>query len=132
MIPTNVFVQRFRAATSQGYLPTTLIAAWAQIVERCEAGYDDNLDEYRFDVGIRDSIEGVFSDGPLQQCPQMDWVRERVSALDLRFRALLQEDVVMPNPFAAPWWHRHPLRHAGAEAAGEYAGYGIAVEVRSG
>jgi hypothetical protein len=132
MIPTNVFVQRFRAATAQGHLPTTLIAAWAQVVERCETGYDDNLDEYRFDVGIRDSIEGVLSDGPLQECPQVDWVREQVAALDLRFRALLQDDVVMPHPYDDPWWHRHPLRHAGAEAAAEYARFGIDVDVRNG
>ena len=132
MIPTNVFVQRFRAVTSQGYLPTTLIAAWAEIIERCEAGYDDNLDEYRNDVGIRDSIESVFSNEPLQECPQMGWVREHVAALDLRFRALLQQDVVMPGPLVDPWWHRHPLRYAGADAAAEYARYGIQVQVRSG
>jgi hypothetical protein len=131
MISTDVFVQRFRAATSARHLPTTLIAAWAQIVERCEAGYDDNVDEYRCDLGVRDSIEGVLRYGPLQECPQMGWVREQVAALDLRFRALLQEDVVVPDPVVGPWWHRHPLRYAGAEAAAGYAGYGIDVEVRS-
>jgi hypothetical protein len=132
MIPTNVFIQRFRAATTQGSLPTTLIAAWRQTVESCEEGYHDNLDEYRFDLQARDRIDQVFTYGPLQECPQMAWVREQVAGLDLRFRALLQEDVVVPGPPGEPWWHRHPLKYAGAEAAAEYACYGIHVEVREG
>jgi hypothetical protein len=130
MVPTNVFVQRFRAATSQGYLPTTLIAGWEQVVERCEEGYDDNLDEYQFDLHVRDVIEPVLRNEPLRECPQMGWVREQIAALDTRFRALLQDDVVMPGPPDDPWWHRHPLRYAGSEAAAEYAGYGIQVEIR--
>jgi len=50
MIPTNVFVQRFRAATSQGQLPTTLVGAWEQTVALCETGYDDCLGIH---VGVR-------------------------------------------------------------------------------
>ncbi|WP_164842325.1 hypothetical protein [Actinoplanes solisilvae] len=34
---------RFRAATAHGHLPTSLIAAWRQTVERCEEGYPDYL-----------------------------------------------------------------------------------------
>lgn len=117
MIPANVFVQRFRAATTHGHLPTTLIGAWQQTVESCEEGYDDNLDEYRFDLQWRDIIEQTFTYGPLQECPQMGWVREQVAVLDVRFRALLQEDIVVPGPPDEPWWRRHPLKYAGAEAA---------------
>ncbi|MFI5496306.1 hypothetical protein [Actinoplanes sp. NPDC051859] len=130
MIPHNVFVQRFRAATARGSLPTTLVAAWEQIVESCEEGYGDELAEYRFDLQARDVIEQVFHYGPLQECPQMGWVREQVAALDLRFRALLQQDVVEPGPQDEPWWRRHPLRYAGAKPAAEYARYGVHVEVR--
>ena len=110
MVPANVFVQRFRAATAQGHLPTTLIAAWQQIVEQCEEGYADHPDEYRFDLQARDILEQVLRDGPLRECPQMGWVREQVEALDRRFRALLREDVVVPGPPGDPWWHRHPLK----------------------
>jgi hypothetical protein len=130
MVPTNIFVQRFRAATTHGHLPTTLIAAWEQTVEQCEEGYHDNLDEYRFDLQARDTIEQVLRDGPLRECPQMGWVRAEVEAIDRRFRMLLQEDVVVPGPPDDPWWRRHPLKYAGAEAVAEYAGYGIHVETR--
>ena len=108
---------------------TVTIAAWAQAIERCEIGYDDCLDEYRSDLQVRDALEHALQDGPLRQCQQLGWVREQVAALDLRFRALLQEDVIVPGP-PGPWWHRHPLRYAGAETAAEYALLGIQVEVR--
>jgi hypothetical protein len=129
MVPTNVFVQRFRAA-AEGALPTSLIAGWEFVVESCEEGYGDMLDEYFFDLTVRDTIEHVLHDGPLQECPQMAWVREQVAALDVRFRALLQEDVVVPRWSDRPWWARHPLKYAGAQTAADYAGFDIRVEVR--
>jgi hypothetical protein len=129
MVPTNVFVRRFRVAAG-GALPTSLIAGWESVVESCEESYDDNLDEYHFDLSVRDNIEHVLHDGPLQECPQMGWVREHVAALDVRFRALLQEDVVIPGGPGQSWWTRHPLKFAGAQTAVEYAKMGIHVEVR--
>ena len=126
MIATDEFVRRFRAA-SGGALPTTLIAGWEFAVTSGEQGYADSLDEYRSDLAVRTTIERVFDDEPLSECPQLGWVREQVGALDARFRALLQQDVVLPGGAADPWWLRHPLRYAGPEAATEF---GVSVEVR--
>lgn len=132
VIPTDVFVQRFRDAAG-GSLPTRLVDSWEQVIEFCEAGYHDVLDEYRFDLSVRDSIERTLHDEPLRECPQMGWVRAQVAALDGRFRALLQEDVVLRGAEEDPWWFRHPPKYAAAEAAAEFARcYGVQVEIRGG
>ncbi|WP_328651360.1 hypothetical protein OG598_25260 [Micromonospora sp. NBC_00330] len=123
------FVERFAEVTG-GRLPTGYVEGWEQLVEFCEEGYDDNLDEYWSDLSIREAIERVLTDERLVGFPQMGWVRERIEAADERFRAVLSEQT-MPGLSERPWWEAYLPAWAGPEFAAELRDtYGIHVEVR--
>ncbi|MEU5961294.1 hypothetical protein ABZ777_08790 [Micromonospora parva] len=123
------FVERFAEVTG-GRRPTGYVQGWEQFVELCEAGYHDNLDEYWFDLSVRDAIERVLTDERLLGFPQMGWVRERVEAADERFRAVLS-DQPMPGRTERQWWEAYVPAWAGPEFAAELRGtYGVHVEVR--
>jgi hypothetical protein len=109
-------------------LPTTLIEAWDQFVEFCEAGYGDILDEFTFDRWVRQQIEVVLQDEGLREFEQMRWVEEQVQEIDERYRALLLDQILFPD---LPWWGATFPRYAGPRMAAELLStYGLTVEVR--
>ncbi|MFF5054062.1 hypothetical protein ACFY1S_12855 [Micromonospora sp. NPDC000663] len=123
------FVERFAEVTG-GRRPTGYVEGWEQFVGFCEEGYHDNLDEYWFDLSIRDSIERLLTDERLFGFPQMGWVRERIEAADERFRAVLSEQP-MPGRSERSWWEAYLPAWAGSEFATELRDtYGVHVEVR--
>lgn len=123
------FVERFAEVTG-GRRPTGYVEGWEQLVEFCEEGYHDNLDEYWGDLSIRDAIESVLTDERLSGFPQMGWVRERIEAADERFRAVLSEQA-MPGHSERSWWQAYVPAWAGPEFAAELRDtYGVHVEVR--
>jgi hypothetical protein len=118
MTDDRTFVETFREVTGPRgrlELPTGLVEAWEQAVEFVARGYDFGYDEYINDIGVRDTIERVLTDGRLRDFPQMAWIRDSVRATDDRFRGLLQLDRELSSPVPLPWWHRHPPRYAEAE-----------------
>ncbi|RLP93242.1 MULTISPECIES: hypothetical protein [unclassified Micromonospora] len=123
------FVERFAEVTG-GRRPTGYVERWEQVVELCEEGYDDNLDEYWFDLGVRHGIERVLTDERLHGFPQLGWFREQVRELDERFRAVLSEQR-MPARRELPWWEAYVPAWAGPVLAAElWSSYGVRVEVR--
>ena len=82
---------------------------WEQFIQFCEEGYDDNLDEYWFDLSIRNAIERLLTDERLSGFPQMEWVRERIEAVDERFRAVLSEQPT-PGRSERSWWEAYRRR----------------------
>ncbi|MEU7929813.1 hypothetical protein [Micromonospora sp. NPDC049107] len=129
MTDDRQFVQRFAEVTG-GQRPTGLVEGWEQVVEFCEEGYDDILDEYWFDLSIRHTIDRVLTDERLFGFPQMGWVRERVAAADERFRAVLSEQR-MPAQREEPWWEAYVPAWAGPVLAAELRDtYDIRIEVR--
>ncbi|WP_327042434.1 hypothetical protein OG400_08295 [Micromonospora ureilytica] len=123
------FVERFAEVTG-GRRPTGYVEGWEQFVGFCEEGYHDILDEYWFDLSVRDAIERVLTDERLFGFPQMGWVRERIESADDRFRAVLSEQP-MPGLSERPWWEAYAPAWAGPELAAELRDtYGINVEVR--
>ena len=133
MTDDRAFVEAFRlvAGGLRGRLslPTGLVEAWEGFVDECAEGYDDNLDEFDNDVGIRDAVELVVTDDRLRDFPQMAWVHDRVRAADERFRALLQERE-LTSALPLPWWRLHPLRYAGAELVADlHARYGVRLDL---
>ncbi|MEU7840371.1 hypothetical protein AB0B39_05290 [Micromonospora sp. NPDC049114] len=123
------FVERFAEVTG-GRRPTGYVQGWEQFVGFCEDGYDDILEEYRFDLSVRHAIENVLTDERLFGFPQMGWVRERIEAADERFRAVLSEQR-MPGPDERQWWEAHVLAWAGPTLAADLRdAYGIHVQVR--
>ena len=131
---TSEFVDRFRevsaAATGiRAYLPGEMVDAWKQVVDVSLDGYDDSLDEYASDLGVRGSLEAVLHDPELQKHPELTWVREQVAETDRRFRMMLQDEPI-PRLADWPWWESHPPRYAGPELAADYlARYGVHVDV---
>lgn len=91
------FVERFAEVTG-GRRPTGYVEGWEQFVGFCEEGYHDILDEYWFDLSVRDAIERVLTDERLFGFPQMGWVRERIESADDRFRAVLSEQPMPGSP----------------------------------
>ncbi|MEV4761014.1 hypothetical protein AB0J89_00095 [Micromonospora chokoriensis] len=129
MTDDRQFVERFAEVTG-GRRPTGLVEGWEQVVEFCEEGYDDNLDEYWFDLSIRHTIDRMLTDERLLGFPQMGWVRERVAAADERFRAVLSEQR-MPARREMPWWEAYVPAWAGPVLAAELRDtYDIRIEVR--
>ncbi|MGW3784849.1 hypothetical protein ACWD5Z_09685 [Micromonospora chokoriensis] len=129
MTDDRQFVERFAEVTG-GRRPTGLVEGWEQVVEFCEEGYDDNLDEYWFDLSIRHTIDRMLTDERLSGFPQMGWVRERVAAADERFRAVLSEQR-MPARREMPWWEAYVPAWAGPVLAAELRHtYDIRIEVR--
>jgi hypothetical protein len=137
MTNTKEFLDRFRAVAGPtragpAYLPVQIIETWEQFVLFCEEGYHDNIYEYANDLGVRETIESLLRDETLRTFPEMAWFREKVDAIDRRFRALLQEQRLNVPP-DAPWWESHALRYAGPEPAADFkAQYGAEVEIREG
>ncbi|MGW2623290.1 hypothetical protein [Micromonospora taraxaci] len=129
MTDDRQFVERFAEVTG-GRRPTGLVEGWEQVVEFCEEGYDDVLDEYWFDLSIRHTIDTMLTDERLSGFPQMGWVRERVAAADERFRAVLSEQR-MPARREMPWWEAYVPAWAGPVLAAELRDtYDIRIEVR--
>ncbi|MET7861719.1 hypothetical protein ACPB67_26380 [Micromonospora taraxaci] len=129
MTDDRQFVERFAEVTG-GRRPTGLVEGWEQVVEFCEEGYDDVLDEYWFDLSIRHTIDRMLTDERLSGFPQMGWVRERVEAADERFRAVLSEQR-MPARREMPWWEAYVPAWAGPVLAAELRDtYDIRIEVR--
>ncbi|MGW3854628.1 hypothetical protein [Micromonospora arida] len=123
------FVERFAEVTG-GRRPTSYVEGWEQFIQFCEEGYDDNLDEYWFDLSIRNAIERLLTDERLSGFPQMEWVRERIEAADERFRAVLSEQPT-PGRSERSWWEAYLPAWVGPELAAELRDtYGIRVEVR--
>src|SRR5882757_2769272 len=83
-VTTAEFLERFAAVAGDWRmkLPTTVIEAWGQFVESCEAGYRDILDEFTFDRWVRHQIEKVPQDQGLREFDQMRWVEEQVREID--------------------------------------------------
>jgi hypothetical protein len=123
MTAAEGFGSAVRNATStdsnRGRLPGELLAEWERMIQFCEEGYDDTIDEYHNDLAVRDVIESVLASKQLQVHEELAWFREQVAALDERFRALVQPDLVVGQPGTA-WWHRHPPRWAGPELAADF------------
>ncbi|MEU4474987.1 hypothetical protein [Micromonospora sp. NPDC023888] len=129
------FVSRFRAVTAgphgqRGQLPGGMVDCWQAVVDACLAGYDDSLEEYDADLGVRRLLEAVLNHPELQRYRELSWVREQVAESDRRFRAMLRDDPI-PHLAHWPWWESHPPRYAGPELAADFqARYGIHVQVR--
>jgi hypothetical protein len=132
------FVERFREATTAisgnhvPVLPGQLLNTWKSFVSYCEAGYDFDISEYDYDLGVRDYIESVLNSELLRDCEEMGWFREQVEEIDQQFRGLLQ-----PRRFnthgETPWWKQYVLRYAGAELAQDFfVKYGVDVELSHG
>ncbi|RZU51481.1 hypothetical protein EV385_3310 [Krasilnikovia cinnamomea] len=132
---TPDFVERFRQASAaatgrRAYLPGEMLSRWEQVVDFVVEGYDDCLDEYFFDLGVRGSLDAVLRDPELQQYPELTWVREKLAEIDDRFRACLRDEPI-PRLLDYPWWESHPPRYAGPQLAADYlTTYGVTVEIR--
>ncbi|WP_405060286.1 hypothetical protein OG474_01240 [Kribbella sp. NBC_01505] len=122
---TREFLAAFREAASG--TPTGLIAAWTSFVDQAEAGYSDNIYEFRNDLSVRGRIEKLLGSAELQGFEQMGWVRAEIAEVDERYRALLIE---VDGPAGRGWWEAGVPRVAGAELAADFAEqYGIEVAV---
>ncbi|MCO1595591.1 hypothetical protein M8C17_10480 [Micromonospora sp. RHAY321] len=129
MTDDRQFVERFAEVTG-GRRPTGFVEGWEQFVGFCEEGYDDVLDEYWFDLSVRQRIETALTDDRLRDFPQMGWFREQVGAVDERFRAVLSEER-FPARTELPWWEAYLPAWAGPVLAEElWSTYGVRVEVR--
>ena len=107
--------------------PTALVQLWEALVDRVEAGYDDEADVYSSDLAVRGSIGRVLDDPQLNAFPQLAWVRERVAAADARLRPLLQVQP-LPSLVPQPWWEAHPPRSGGPLLVESFKRtYGVAV-----
>ncbi|GAB3493045.1 hypothetical protein FB471_6557 [Amycolatopsis cihanbeyliensis] len=131
MRDTRSFVQYFRrtfAETSRRMLtPNEIIAAWEQFVESCEEGYGDILEEYENDRAIRNQIEHLLNDRELNAHEEAGWFRSAITAIDDRFKSLLQ-DTLLPCREGRPWWEARAPRYAGSELAADFRSqYGIEV-----
>jgi hypothetical protein len=129
-VTTAEFLERFGSVVGEGRmkLPTTLIEAWGQFVESCEAGYRDILDEFTFDRWVRHQIEKVLQDQGLREFDQMRWVEEQVREIDERYRTLLSDQILFPD---WPWWEASFPRYAGPQMAADLLRmYGLTVEIR--
>ncbi|RKT53610.1 hypothetical protein [Saccharothrix australiensis] len=101
----------------------SLLEQWEQFVQLVEESYDDNIDEYHFDLRVRDALETAVSSDT-----EPEWVMEKLSSLDERFRALLRPEPVRDD---VPWWRGRVPRYAGEELAAAFRQwYGVEVEVR--
>ncbi|MBQ0902603.1 hypothetical protein [Micromonospora sp. U21] len=129
MTDDRQFVERF-AEVTRGRRPTGFVEAWEQFVGFCEEGYHDVLDEYWFDLSVRQAIETALTDDRLRGFPQMGWFREQVGAVDERFRAVLSEER-LPARVELSWWEAYLPAWAGPVLAAEvWTSYGVRVEVR--
>lgn len=132
---TEQFIQEFRRASEaatgrRAYLPGEMVEAWEQVVDFCYAGYDDCLDEYIFDLGVRGSLDVVLRDPGLQEFSELRQIQHEVARIDDRFRSILQDEPIS-GLADWPWWESHPPRFAGAELAADFLDrYGVSVEVR--
>ncbi len=96
---------------------------WEQFIDFVEDSYHDNIDEYMYDLAVREALERRFAAGA-----EPEWAVQRLAELDARFRALL-----LPDPVRAdgPWWKAHVPAYAGADlAAALQVWYGVTIEVR--
>ncbi|ANZ38899.1 hypothetical protein BBK82_25325 [Lentzea guizhouensis] len=101
----------------------SMLDQWEQVIDFVEDSYHDNIDEYMYDLSVREAIERRLSEGA-----EPPWVAERLAELDARFRALLLPEPVRDD---VPWWKAHVPAYAGAElAASLHEWYGVTIEVR--
>ncbi|GAB3831968.1 hypothetical protein [Kribbella italica] len=107
--------------------PTTLVGGWREFVRECEDGYLDDIEEFHFDLSVRGLIEKLRRDPELLRFRELDWVWAEISAVDVRYRALL---VPKGGTYPQSWWKAGIPRKAGPELAAEFLTlYGVRVEV---
>lgn len=121
------FVDRVRELV--GISPGQLTAEWREFTEIVDLGYDFSIDEYEYDLRIRDRVERVLTDPELNGMAELAWVRAEVVETDTRFRTLLTDEPVNRKP-GLPWWRSRYPKRAGEELArGLEASYGVRIEV---
>lgn len=108
---------------------STLLEAWASLVEECEAGYSWDYSEYRNELAVRDKLEALLSSKELALYQEHSELVGKVDEIDRRFRVLLNPDRTIPAE--QTWWGRGALRTAGCDYA-EYckAAFSIDVQVK--
>lgn len=106
------FDRRVRAVVGGGVESADeLLSHWEHVVEACEFGYDDRLDEYQRELRTRAAIAAVLRDERACLLSDVAEFRGRVAAADERFRALLMSEPVLPAD-EHPWWRAHLPRYA--------------------
>jgi hypothetical protein len=107
--------------------PTGVIERWGGFVRECEEGYLEDIEEFHFDLSVRQLIETLRRDPELLRFRELDWVWVEIAAMDERYRALLlPKGAVHPGP----WWEAGIPRKAGPEVAADFLElYGVRVEV---
>ncbi|RKT87328.1 hypothetical protein SAMN05421805_1336 [Saccharopolyspora antimicrobica] len=107
----------------------SLILGWEDHVDECESGYMDCIEEYDNDIYVRSAISRVLSDEQLAGMPEMAAFREKVEALDQRFRECLSDQPILPAD-KYPWWRVYPPRIGGEDLAADILRkYGVRIEV---
>lgn len=106
-------------------LVSRLLDEWDQLVGFIEESYHDNIEEYHYDLRIREALEDLVRKPDLPE-----WTREKLNELDSRLRAVLRPERVEEDP-DVPWWLARIPRYAGQALADDLATrYGVQVEVR--
>lgn len=91
--------------------PATLLDAWSNFVSQCEEGYEFPLDEYDYDLNVRDKIEKILAAPELQGFDELTRYRMRVDAVDARFRDLLTP-IPRERALSPAWWRQGVLKAA--------------------
>lgn len=103
------------------------LAAWADVVAQCAAGYRFGLAEYDNDVSVRDALDVVWRP-EADRFSEVADVRAKIHSIDAQFRSVLQPHVTIAG-YGDRWWRAGIPRLGGAELVRDCADqYGVVVE----
>jgi hypothetical protein len=116
---TNDFLQAFKEFLGRYGWPTeqspwSVVEQWESLVDQVAEGYPWGLYEFANDLSVRHLLEKAFCDSGLQEFDQVDAIRERVRAADVRLKRMFLPGVEVSGA-DAPWWRRGVLASAGDE-----------------
>ncbi|SFT59233.1 hypothetical protein SAMN04487904_10498 [Actinopolyspora lacussalsi subsp. righensis] len=129
----NEFEERFQEAlTEQGYIRTRTteehLERWNYFISECEEGYDDNVDEYDFDLQPRKALEIALQDPVLNTKEEIKSLREQVFEADKRLRDILCDKPIR-DPDINPWWMCYVPRFGCREFVEDvYDVYGLSIQ----
>jgi hypothetical protein len=89
---------------TRGVSPTGDLALWDGFVKSCEAGYDDSLYDYLYELQVRDALELALNDAPLTRLEGYDRFQTKVQAIDQRFKQVATTHLPVANPTGLGWW----------------------------
>lgn len=78
--------------SGRGATPDSLLEAWAEFADRCEAGFDGHLDEYYSLLGVRSVLFAMMNDPRLIGFPEVVDVAYRTATIDRRVVAYFDFD----------------------------------------